>query len=332
MTKPRNDWFETTDASPGTGSPNFEVDVVPFGAKAGDRPPLQAMDDVATSDDLTLRVHDFGGSGRPVLAAHATGFNGLVWRPLAAALTDARVVAPDFRAHGGSPVPRGADLNWERFADDVLVTLDAVGWIGELAPTDPKPVGIGHSMGGAALLLAELRRPGTFAGLWVYEPIIFPPEVRPFMEDVDHPLAAGARRRRSSFASRQAAIDTYGAKPPMNTFDQLALEAYVEGGFVDAPDGTVTLACKPDDEARTYETSMTCTAYERLADVSCPVVVVRGVLEPWGPAAIVEPAAEALPRGRVVAHDELSHFGPMEDPAGLAAEISAFLDTLTPAP
>lgn len=283
------------------------------------------MDDVATTDDLTLRVHDLGGSGRPVLAAHATGFNGLVWRPLAAALTGAHVIAPDFRAHGGSPVPHDADLSWERFADDVLATLDAAGWIDAATEGSARPVGIGHSMGGAALLLAELRRPGTFAGLWLYEPIIFPPEVRSSIGSVDHPLAAGARRRRPTFASRAAAVETYGSKLPMQSFDRAALEAYVEAGFVDEPDGSVRLACQPEDEARIYTTAATCTAFERLAQVACPVWVVRGRIDEPGPASIAEPAAAALPQGRLVVHDELSHFGPMEDPAGLAAEIASLL-------
>lgn len=286
------------------------------------------MHPITSSDGVTLHVHDFGGSGRPVLAAHATGFNGLVWRPLAAALTDAHVVAPDFRAHGRSPVAPDADLRWERFADDVLATLDAAGW----PDGDPQhaPVGIGHSMGGAALLLAELRRPGTFAGLWVFEPIIFPEAVRSTMGSVDHPLAAGARRRRAAFATRQDAIDTYGSKPPMGSFDARALAAYVEGGFLDNPDGTVGLACRPEDEARTYETAATCTAFERLGDITCPVVVVRGELDEWGPASITAPATAALRDGRLVAHDELSHFGPMEDPEGLAREIGAFLASFSP--
>ena len=208
-----------------------------------------------------LRVHDLGGSGRHVLAAHATGFNGLVWRPLAEALTVAHVVAPDFRAHGGSPVPPDADLSWDRFADDVLATLEALDWTGAAEKDARPPVGIGHSMGGAALLLAELRRPGTFAGLWLYEPIVFPPKARSYIGSVDHPLAAGARRRRPGFASLAAAVETYGSKPPMQAFDRSALEAYVEGGFVDAPDGTVRLACQPEDEARIYTTAATCTAF-----------------------------------------------------------------------
>lgn len=286
-------------------------------------------DRTSSTGGIALRLHDFGGAGRPVLAAHATGFNGLVWRPLARALTGCHVVAPDFRAHGGSPVPRDTDLDWDRFADDVLATVDALGW--DRPAPGSAPVGIGHSMGGAALLLAELRRPGTFAGLWVFEPIVFPPEVRAMAGTVENPLSVGARRRRPSFPSRTDAQATYASKPPMNTFHPDALAGYVEAGFTDGTDGAddeVHLACVPEDEARIYTTSSTCTAYERLGSVACPVVVVRGAMSELSPAGIAAPVAAALPRGRLVAHDELSHFGPMEDPVGLAGEIDTFLATL----
>lgn len=279
---------------------------------------------VPSTEGVTLSVHDFTGSGTPVLAAHATGFNGLAWTPLVRALENCHVVAPDFRAHGGSPVPRGANLDWDRFADDVLAVVDADRWTRSDA-TRPRPVGIGHSMGGAALLLAELRRPGTFAGLWVYEPIIFPPEVRATAGSADNPLSAGARRRRPSFASKAEAVATYGSKPPMNTFADEALTGYVDAGFVAAPDGTVRLACEPEDEARIYTTSATCTAFEHLGSVGCPVAVVRGAVQEFSPAQIAGPAAEALPHGSLVGHDELTHFGPMEDPTGLAAEVAAFM-------
>lgn len=277
----------------------------------------------STTLGVDLALQDLGGSGRPILAAHATGFNGLVWRPLAAALTGAHVMALDFRAHGGSPVPRDADLDWERFADDVLATLDALAWSGS-DDQQRRPVGIGHSMGGAALLLAELRRPGTFAGLWVFEPIIFPPEIRGRVGAADHPLPQGALRRRRTFPSRDSARSTYASKPPMNTFDPDALAGYVEAGFVNEPDGSVRLACEPADESRIYTTAATCSAFEQLGDLQCPVAVARGRVEPFSPAAIVAPAAEAIPRGQAMAHDKLSHFGPMEDPTGLAAEIDVF--------
>lgn len=281
---------------------------------------------VTTNDGVPLAVHDFGhrGTNRRILAAHATGFAALAWTPLVRALSDAHVIAPDFRGHGASRIVPDGPLDWPLFGDDVLATIDAAGW----DRGDPRPIGIGHSMGGAALLLAEQRRPGTFAGLWVYEPIIFPPTIREHVGDTENPLAAGARRRRPVFASREEARATYASKPPMNTFAPEALAGYVDGGFVEEPDGTVRLACRPEDESRVYTLASTCDAYEHLDAVACPVVVARGVVAEQTPAAIADLAAAALPHGRLAPYDDLSHFGPMEAPSRLAADIDAFIDSL----
>ncbi len=127
---------------------------------------------VTSTAGIEIAVHDLGGEGRPALFAHATGFHGRVWEPLASKLSGVHGWAPDLRGHGDSPVPRGHEFAWSRFADDVLSTLDALG-LGSATGAD-QPIGIGHSKGGAALLLAEQRRPGTFAALWCYEPVVFP--------------------------------------------------------------------------------------------------------------------------------------------------------------
>jgi len=37
---------------------------------------------------IELVVHDWGGTGEPVLLAHPTGFHGRVWSPVAARLRD----------------------------------------------------------------------------------------------------------------------------------------------------------------------------------------------------------------------------------------------------
>jgi pimeloyl-ACP methyl ester carboxylesterase len=282
---------------------------------------------VPTTDDLMLDVHDFGGGGRPALAAHATGFNGLVWRPWAALQHEMHLVAPDFRGHGGSTCPAGVPYSWERYADDVLAVLAAAPW--PSSDQDPaRPIGIGHSMGGAALLLAEIRQPRTFAGLWLYEPITFPPEIRSTMGDAENPLAAGARRRRVRFPSRAEAAATYRSKPPLNVFADASMDAYVEGGFVGDPDGSVSLACRPGDEALVYEQASTCAAFEQAGDVTCPVVVAHGARAQGPPAAIAPLLATRLPEGRTAAYEDLGHFGPMEAPARLAADVAAFARSL----
>ena len=122
------------------------------------------------SDGVSLAVHEHGGHGRPTLFCHATGLHGAVWEPLSAALDpELERWAVDFRGHGASVVPPDHPLPWSAFRDDALAVVDDLG----LEPGTC--LGVGHSLGGAALLMAEQARPGTFAGLWLFEPIVPPP-------------------------------------------------------------------------------------------------------------------------------------------------------------
>ncbi|MDQ3897170.1 MAG: alpha/beta fold hydrolase, partial [Actinomycetota bacterium] len=120
-----------------------------------------------STEGVTLAVHDLGGDGPPLLMAHATGFCGPVLAPLAAHLTTRfHCWTFDARGHGDTETPAGLDWRWSSFTDDVLAVVDGLSL--------DRPYGFGHSSGGAALLDAEARRPGTFAALWCYEPIVWP--------------------------------------------------------------------------------------------------------------------------------------------------------------
>ncbi len=265
---------------------------------------------VRSADGTELATYDLGGEGGDVLFVHATGFCAGVWTPVSARLSG-RHVAVDVRGHGRSAVP-DAGMAWEGTAQDVLATVDAHGLSGA--------VGVGHSMGGASLVLAEQARPGTFRALWLFEPIIFPTD-GPRPADEDNPLVAGARRRRDTFASARAAYDNFAAKPPFDALDPEALSAYVRYGFAELADGSVTLRCRPEVEAQTYAMGPRHDAYDHLGDLACPVTVVRGHTRAPGPATLAELVAERIPRGALEEHPELGHFGPLESPEAVAASI-----------
>ncbi|HEY9555664.1 MAG TPA: alpha/beta fold hydrolase [Acidimicrobiales bacterium] len=272
---------------------------------------------IPTTDGLTLGLHEHGGTGRPVLLCHATGFHGAVWEPLSAALGDGfERWAVDFRAHGASPVPVDHPLDWEGMGDDVLAAVDAI----DVAPG--ALLGVGHSMGGAALLLAEQARPGTFAGLWIFEPIVPHPVAAAAMQGANN-LADGAKRRRPSFPSTAEALANFASKAPLSVLRADALHAYVRHGLQPGEDGAVHLACRPSDESRIYSKGGSHGAFERLGEVACPVVVACGRDEP-GPGMFIPPMIEALPHARMERHDHVGHFGPLEAPAEMAAAIAAF--------
>lgn len=280
---------------------------------------MQPTRTARAGDGVVVAVHDLGGTGRPVLLAHATGFHGRVWAPLARRLSDrAACWSLDFRGHGDTAPPAGRTFPWEDFADDVLAVVDEVGLAGA--------VGIGHSKGGAALVMAEASRPGTFAGLWLFEPIVFPPTAYDPAEDgADHPLAEGALRRRPSFPSFGEAMANFEAKEPLASFDPDARREYVEHGFAPGEDGEVHLKCRGEWEAQVYRMGGRHGGWDALPSVRCPAVVAAS--GDGGPPAQVAPAvAGRLPSARLERFDGLGHFGPLEDPAQVADRIRAFLD------
>ena len=181
---------------------------------------------------------------------------------------------------------------------------------------------MGRSCGAVARLRAEARAPGTFRAMYLWEPVI-PPVDPPPGPMPDNPLVEGARRRRQVFPSRDAAYDNYSAKPPFNRLAGEALRAYVDLGFADQPDGTVTLKCRGEDEAAVYLNGSAHDTFRRLAEVACPVTLACGAdSDAFGPDAI-EAMAARLPHGRTEAHPGLSHFGPLEDPAAVADRVTA---------
>lgn len=278
------------------------------------------MPTVPTDEGVEIAWYDFGGDGPDLLLAHATGFHAHVWLPVIERLRSRfRCVAFDERGHGDSTSPADGTFDWHRFGRDALAVVSA-------AALD-RPFGVGHSCGGALLLLAEEEAPGTFRSLWCYEPVVFPGEDPP--PAGDSPLAQGARRRREVFESRDEAHDRYRSKPPTAAFREDALEAYVHFGFDDLPDGTVRLKCRGEDEARTYEWGFGHRAFAGLGRVRCPVTLAYGGVNPVFGREVMEAMAGRLPSARVEEADGLSHFGPLEDPDAVADAILRAFTTAT---
>ncbi|HLX78868.1 MAG TPA: alpha/beta fold hydrolase, partial [Acidimicrobiales bacterium] len=190
---------------------------------------------LAGRDGLRIVAHELGGTGTPALFVHGTGFNALSFRPLAELLAPHfRCIGVDLGAHGRSGRPDS--LSWYGFVDDVVTSVTGLGIEGA--------IGIGHSMGATALLSAASKEPLLFSFLYCYEPIVISPEMPDGPPDG---LAEIARRRRSVFETRQAANERLSSRPPFSTFDPGALAGYLEGGLVEEQDGSVRLACLPED-------------------------------------------------------------------------------------
>jgi pimeloyl-ACP methyl ester carboxylesterase len=274
---------------------------------------------VSTPDGVHLAVHDLGGDGPPLLLSHATGFHGCVLGPMAVHLRDRfHCWGPDYRGHGDSGAPPDDHLEWSVFGTDALAIVKAL----ELCDA----IGFGHSMGGSALLMAQLARPETFAGLVLFEPIAFPRE--PIETGRIAEITAAARRRREVFPSREDAYTNYASKPPLDVMTPEALRAYVDHGFVDQDDGSVRLRCDPEHEALIFEAGARQDLFARLPEVACPVLVVAGSAAQNPPGAMAAMVADAIPGAGFSRFDDLTHLGPMQDPERVASVVVTFADGL----
>jgi pimeloyl-ACP methyl ester carboxylesterase len=269
---------------------------------------------VRTDDGVELAAYDFGGEGRDVLFAHATGFHAHVWLPVVERLRHRfHCWAFDERGHGDSTSPPDGDFDWRAFGRDALAVVAALGL--------ERPFGVGHSAGGALLLLAEADVPGTLAAAYCYEPVMAPVDDPP--APFPGPLSEGARRRREVFADRDEARERYRAKRPFSLFAPDALEAYIVHGFDDLPDGRVRLKCRGEDEARAYEHGFSHDLFRRLSTVACPVAVDCGAETDAFGIDLCQRYAARLPHGRAQAVPGLGHFGPLEAPDVIADRIAA---------
>ncbi len=274
---------------------------------------------VASSDGVTVAVHHLAGSaGSPrLLFSHATGFHAHCYLPMAELLGDRfECFGLDYRGHGETPVPAGWEVEWTRFGADALVVSS------HLAPRAGL-LGIGHSMGGAALLMAAARQPGLFERLVLFEPIAHPPPV----QDIDmsrHPIVEGARRRRRRFDSHEEAFRNFSSKPPLSAMTSRALRAYVDHGFRPAVDGSgeVELCCPPEIEAGVFMSARRNGVWDLLPEIEVPTLVITGVIEELQPSRWCHDVADRLPHGTYLELPHLTHLGPFSHPGDIAGLIA----------
>lgn len=260
-------------------------------------------------DGVALAVYEWPGEGRPVIFAHANGFHGRCWGPVAERLPGRRRVAFDQRGHGRSAKP-APPYSWPDFGRDLAALAEAL----DLRET----IGVGHSLGGYATALAATLAPERFAALLLIDPVILPPEVYGARMPGEH----GAARRRSRWPSPEALYERLATRHPFSRWEPEALRLYVEHGLLPSPDGDgLLLACPPAVEADLYQSAAEHSPYEAIATLQIPVTVARGHPYQLNPADDLTASptypglAARFPLGRDLHLVDHSHFIPMEDSA-----------------
>ena len=227
---------------------------------------------------------------RPRLVfAHANGFHKGMWTPVIedlasiipqAQLPNLQCMAFDFQGHGDrgrTPVTHSVGLD---SAQDWLASTkrDVVDAAACLSSEAEYRIGVGASLGGAALVLAQLENPDLFTHLVLIEPVLVcssddgsgsesgttttttkTTDVQAF-RIASSSFERKARARRDQFASLSEASTFFASRALWSGFDERAVQAYVDGGLV-APKnaagvvtGPLSLCCPPEYEAEVYLT------------------------------------------------------------------------------
>ncbi len=271
------------------------------------------------------------GRGPTLLMAHATGFHARCWDEIIRRLGDRHVIAVDLRGHGRS-TSRTID-HWRVFGEDLAALIVSLGL--------ESIVGIGHSMGGHAMVDAAAACADRFSALFLFDPVIGAPDsyagsqaghFAHFAEE-GHPTA----RRRNAFDSREAMIERFSDRLPYARFDVQVFRDYCMFGLCRAEqtEGWV-LACPPEVEASIYMTSRSNEGiFESVRAIGVPVQIIRakasasddGTFD-FSDSPTWPGLASEFADGREIHLPEATHFLPFEDPAALANRIRSYLDSI----
>lgn len=267
---------------------------------------------------------DRRGAEPTLVLAHATGFHARCWDPVVRLLGDRHVIALDQRGHGRSE--KIEITHWRVFGEDLTALLLAL----ELREV----IGVGHSMGGHAMVDAAAAVPDRLCRLVLVDPVIVDPEqygggwTISGLGGEPHPTTKRKRR----FPSPEAMIDRFRDRAPYSGFHSDALYAYCTYGLLPAEDGDgFVLACPPEIEASVYMTSRTNAAvYESVRALELPILLLRAKLPPadrdmmdFSSSPTWPGLVNELAKGREIHFPDQTHFLPMEIPERVAELILA---------
>jgi len=265
--------------------------------------------------------HEYGPPDRPVdlVFLHANGFNGRAYRTILAPLAERyRLLTLDLRGHGRTRAhtePEGR-TSWLDLGDDVLAFLQALDLTNVVMG--------GHSMGGTLSLFAAANEPSRVKALGLFDPVILARSLGVAVAPQESGLVAGAGRRRRSFASRAEAVENYRGRGAFANWSEAMLVDYVEDGFRDLDDGTVTLSCTPEWEVSNYR-SQAHDAWAAFDMSRCPIRILRAEI---ASTCNVDERIDALTADGRISIETVpgtTHFLPMERPDLVRETLLALL-------
>lgn len=245
---------------------------------------------------MKLSVREWGNQKGPqVVLLHAFPMSGAMWEPQISALRDFRVLIPDLRGFGGTPL--AGPWLIEHAAADVLESFEG------------KAVFVGLSMGGYVALQIAAAAPERVAGL-----VLCDTRAEPDANE--------------NKAKRAAAIDFVrknGLEPFLGPFLKDAVFSLKASSFLhgvaakSSPEAVMAalaaLAARPD-------------AVPGLSKITAPTAVLVGSQDKITPLPLSEAMRSRIPGAELHIIPDSGHFSNAENPAAFNERLVSFLKRL----
>ena len=259
--------------------------------------------------EFELSCADYGGAGGPpLLLVHGGAAHARWWDFVAPALRERfHVLALDQRGHGESPWT----VDWAYGSRHYVADLAAIieGWgLGA-------PVLVGHSMGGHSAMAYAVEHSDRLRALVAID------SIPAYPEHAVAELAAIAQRPASPYETLAAAVASFRLLPGETMAAPEVLRHVAELSFRRRDDGR--WVHKMDRRTLRREPLQ---LDGELACIRCPALLIKAAQSPVLSKSFARAMAGRMARGRMAVLENSNHHAPIDNPAGLAAAILAFLD------
>lgn len=276
---------------------------------------------------MMIPFQDFGGSGPLLHFAHANAYPPGSYRQFLEPLTSQyHVLAVEHR-----PLWPGSDpselTRWELIADDLIAFFDQENLRGA--------IGVGHSLGGVATLMAAVKRPELFQKLVLVDPVFLEPrwleaaKTATREEMMQFPLVQSAVRRRDQWESVEDVFARYRPKKVFAGLSDEVLWDFVRSG---------TRPCDPHDPAqgvtltypKLWEAQIYATlpqVWEPLPHLTQPIIGIRAANSDTLSKKAWQLWQDTLPHGTYIELPNTGHLLPLEKPRELADLVLSHLAT-----
>lgn len=264
---------------------------------------------------------DFGGSGPLLHFAHSNGYPPGCFRQMLKPLTaEYHVVGIRLRPLWPGSDPQEME-SWDVIAADLRQFFEQQGY--------RQVIGVGHSLGAVATMMAAWQNPDLFHALVLIEPVFLPSQilkmiaVQPEVAE-NMPLLPLTRRRRTHWPDPQSAYDHFRHKPVFKRWSDETVWDYVNYALHETDKGEVTLTYRREWEARFYE-QPPLNVWEDIPKLIQPTLAIRGAdsdtlfPQSW------QLWQDLQPEAKFVEIPDAGHMVPMERPQLLASAIINYL-------